>query len=191
MLNLSPPNDALLDQRQTAWLVVFLIALAMLGRFVSVGELGNFTPVGAVALFAGCYLRDRRLAYLVPMIAMVLSDAVIGFHSLIPIVYACFMVCVWLGQSLRTRLSGARLLQFALLNSLLFFVVTNFAVWTAGSLYPHTGAGLLQCFTMAIPFFKNDLLGTLMYSALLFGGFNWVQQSVTKRAAVRSNVHTD
>jgi hypothetical protein len=187
MLNLSPPNDDLLDQRQTAWLVVFLIALAMLGRFVSVGELGNFTPVGAVALFAGCYLRDRRLAYLVPMSAMVLSDAVLGFHSLIPVTYACFMLCVFLGQSLRTRLSGARLLQFALLNSAVFFVITNLAVWAEGTLYARTGAGLLQCFTMAIPFFKNDLLGTLMYSALLFGGFQWVQQTAAKRISVRTD----
>jgi hypothetical protein len=168
-----------------------LVLLAMLGRFVSIHGLGNFTPVGAVALFAGCYLKDRKLALLVPFTALLLTDCVIGLHSLLPVVYACFGFTVWLGMRLASAPEGSvekhvqpkRVLGGALLSALCFFVVTNFAVWASTSMYAHTGAGLVQCFTMALPFFRNDLAGTLVYSALLFGGYALYQQRVLRGAA--------
>jgi hypothetical protein len=153
-----------------------LVLLAMLGRFISVDGWGNFTPVGAVALFAGCYLRDKKLALLVPATAMVLSDLAIGLHSLLPVVYACFALTVCLGMRMKGRASGYSVLGNALVGSMVFFVVTNFAVWLAGSMYPMSFAGLGQCFVMAIPFFKNELIGTLLYSALLFGGYALIQK---------------
>jgi hypothetical protein len=153
-----------------------LVLLAMLGRFISVDGWGNFTPVGAVALFAGCYLRDKKLALLVPATAMVLSDLVIGLHNLLPVVYACFALTVWLGMRMKGRASGYSVLGNALAGSMVFFVVTNFAVWLGGSMYPMSLAGLGQCFVMAIPFFKNELIGTLLYSALLFGGYALIQK---------------
>ena len=172
----SNPQPADFFQRNSTLLIaVALAALAIFGRFLSVGEFGNFTPVGAVALFAGCYLRDRKLAILVPFAALLLSDAVLGFHSLMPVVYACFALTTWLGMQLRTRISGLRVLGFALSGSLCFFILTNFAVWATSGMYPLTGAGLAQCFTMALPFFRNDLMGTLFYSGLLFGGLQLLQ----------------
>jgi hypothetical protein len=153
-----------------------LVLLAMLGRFVSLEGLGNFTPVGAVALFAGCYLKDRKLALLVPASAMIFSDALIGFHALVPVVYACFALTVWMGMRLRSQVSSVRVLSYALLSALNFFVVTNLAVWIFTGMYPLNGAGLAQCFALALPFFRNDLLGTLIYSGLLFGGYALLQQ---------------
>jgi hypothetical protein len=169
---------------ETAILVALgLVILAMLGRFLSIEGLGNFTPVGAVALFAGCYLKDRKLALLVPASAMIFSDAYIGFHSLVPVVYACFALTIWLGMRLSQHVSSARVLGSSLLSALNFFVVTNFAVWLFSGMYAHTAAGLGQCFLMAIPFFRNDLLGTLLYSGLLFGGYALLQQrlAIAKR----------
>jgi hypothetical protein len=169
-------QPAHLDPQLSVGIALGLVVLAMLGRFISLDGWGNFTPVGAVALFAGCYLRDRKLALLVPATAMILSDLVIGLHSLLPVVYLCFALTVWLGMRMKDQVSGYRVLGNALAGSLVFFVVTNFAVWLSGSMYAMNWAGLGQCFAMAIPFFKNELIGTLLYSALLFGGYALVQK---------------
>jgi hypothetical protein len=171
-------KDAALSPQASIGIALALVVLAMLGRFISVAGWGNFTPVAAVALFAGCYLRDRKLALLVPATAMILSDLVIGLHSLLPVVYACFAFTLYLGTRMRQNATSYAVLGNALISSLVFFVVTNFAVWLGGSMYPMTAAGLGQCFVMAIPFFKNELIGTLLYSALLFGGYALYQKRV-------------
>ena len=189
---LNPENSGEFTPNVAIGVALALVLLAMLGRFVSVEGLGNFTPVGAVALFAGCFLKNRKLALLVPITALVLSDIVLGWHALVPVVYACFALTLWFGtlladKSRRTgdtanNLSAPRVLGFALLSALNFFVVTNFAVWATSGMYPHTLAGLGSCFWLAVPFFRNDLCGTLIYSALLFGGYALYQARVRKFA---------
>lgn len=131
----------------------------------------NFTPLGALALFSGAYMSDKRLAFVIPIAALVLSDAIIGFHLLLPAVYGCFAIMVWIGFGLRNRVRVLGLSARVLAGSILFFVVTNFGVWVVGSSYPHTPAGLLTCFIAAIPFFHNTVLGDLTFAALLFGSF--------------------
>ncbi len=179
---LNSENSAEFTPNVAIGVALALVLLAMLGRFVSVEGLGNFTPVGAVALFAGCFLKNRKLALLVPITALVLSDIVLGWHSLVPVVYACFALTIWFGTLLAKNLSAPRVLGFALLSALNFFVVTNFAVWATSGMYPHTFAGLGSCFWLAVPFFRNDVCGTLIYSALLFGGYALYQARVRKFA---------
>jgi len=179
---LNPENSANLTPHVAIGVALALVLIAMLGRFVSVEGLGNFTPVGAVALFAGCFLKDRKLALLVPITALMLSDMLLGWHSLMPVVYACFALTIWFGTLLAKKLTATRVLGFALLSALNFFVVTNFAVWATSGMYPHTLAGLGSCFWLAVPFFRNDLCGTLIYSALLFGGYALYQARVRKFA---------
>jgi hypothetical protein len=137
----------------------------------------NFTPITAMALFGGAYFSDRRLAFLVPLSAMLASDLFIGLHRGIPVVYGSFALIVCIGFLLRRR---RRLLPIAgatLGSSLLFFFLTNFAVWAAGALYPRTLTGLLACFVAAIPFFQNTLLGDAVYSLILFGGFAFAERN--------------
>lgn len=131
----------------------------------------NFSPVEAVALFGGAYFADRRLALLLPLVAMALSDLVIGFHNLLWLVYACVAASTVLGFGLRGKVGPARVAVYSVIGSTLFFIVTNFGVWIGSSMYPQTWAGLLECYVAAIPFYKNTLVGTLFYAALLFGGF--------------------
>jgi hypothetical protein len=131
----------------------------------------NLAPVGAMALFGGAMLRDRRAAFFLPLAALFAGDCVLGFHRLMPAVYASFLVSVAIGVWLRERRTAARVAGAAFLGALQFFVVTNFAVWAAGGLYPRSGAGLAACYIAGIPFFWNTLAGDLLYSALLFGGF--------------------
>jgi hypothetical protein len=131
----------------------------------------NFTPVGAMALFSGAALRDRRLAFLFPLVALFAGDAFIGFHKLIPVVYTSFLINVAIGLCLRDRRTFVRISLATLLGAIQFFLVTNFAVWQFLGSFPHTASGLLACYVAGIPFFWNTLAGDALYATLLFGSF--------------------
>jgi hypothetical protein len=131
----------------------------------------NFTPIGALALFAGAHFDDKRWAFLVPLAAMFLSDLVIGFHAQMPIIYGAFAVIVALGFWLKEKRSALGVTGASLAAATFFFVVSNLSVWAFDGLYPLTLQGLITCYVAAIPFFQNWLIATLMYVAALFGGF--------------------
>jgi hypothetical protein len=143
----------------------------------------NVTPIAAVALFGGVYFTNKKTALLVPMVAMYLSDLVLGFffyyfgwfHGLMPFVYTSFVVTVCLGFLVRRRLTPLTVGGAALIGSVLFFIVTNFGVWLVNNLYPKTLAGLLSCYLAAIPFFRNTLAGDAVYTLVLFGSFALAQ----------------
>ncbi len=164
-----------------------LIVLAALTRLLP--HPPNFSPVEAIALFGGAHFAARRWALLVPLVGMLVSDLALSLvngasyldyltsaaylPSLVA-VYACIVLSTLLGFGLRGRVNGARVLGYSLAGSVLFFVVSNFATWlTAFAVpgYPACNAGLLPCYVAALPFFQWTVLGTLFYSALLFGGF--------------------
>ncbi len=136
----------------------------------------NFTPIAAIALFAGACFGAKRWAFAAPLAAMVLSDLVIGLHPLLPIVYGSFAMIVCIGFCLRTQRRLMPIAGAALASSLLFFIVTNFGVWALGSFYPKTAQGLLACYVAAIPFFWNTLLGDAVYTVALFGGFRLIER---------------
>ena len=151
-------------------LVVVLMILAAAASRV-IPHPPNVASIAAVALFGGAYLSNKRLALIVPLAALFLSDLVLGFYSHMEIVYGSFLVVVCLGFLLQRKRSVLRIAGAALASSVLFFVVTNFGVWAFESLYPKTAAGLLACYVAAIPFFQNTLVGDAIYTAVLFGGF--------------------
>jgi hypothetical protein len=131
----------------------------------------NFTPIGALALFAGAQFDDKRWAFVVPLAAMFLSDLLLGFHSQMPLVYGAFAVIVAMGFWLKEKKSAANIACASVAAATFFFIVSNFSVWAFDGLYPLTMQGLVTCYIAAIPFFQNWLAATLVYSALLFGGF--------------------
>jgi hypothetical protein len=149
----------------------------------------NFTPVGAMALFSGAVIRDRRLAFLVPVLAMAAGDAFGGFNILSPLVYASFLLSVAIGRFLRDNRSFARIGGATFLGSLQFFLITNLADWAFLGSYPHTADGLLACYISGIPFFWNTLASDGLYATLLFGGFALVEHlvpAVQERASGRA-----
>ena len=135
----------------------------------------NFAPVEAIALFGGAYFGDRRLAFLVPLAAMFVADAIIGLHPLIPVIYACIAASVLLGARMRNRISVLAVAGYGLLGSLVFFAVVSFAEWMIGDT-DYCRAGIIPCYVAAIPFLKNWLAGTLVWSAVLFGGFELMRR---------------
>lgn len=131
----------------------------------------NFTSVAAMALFGGAHFASKRAAFVVPLVAIFLSDLVLGLHRGMWVVYGSFALIVCIGLWLRGRRTPGRTAAATLAGSVLFYVTTNFAVWAFGSLYPKTSAGLVTCYVAAIPFFRNTLLGDAFYAAALFGSF--------------------
>jgi hypothetical protein len=131
----------------------------------------NFTPVGAMALFSGAVIKNRRLSFLVPLLALFVGDIFIGFHKLVPIVYASFLLSVAIGFWLRDRRTVTRISLATALGAVQFFIVVDLGVWAFMPTYPHTWQGLLACYVAAIPFLWNMLAGDAIYAVLFFGTF--------------------
>lgn len=129
----------------------------------------NFTPIAAIALAGGVYL-DKRLAFVIPLLAMLLSDLIIGFHETMPFVYISFALISFMGLWLRSHINIKNTVLTTLTGSILFFVITNFGVWVMGG-YPQTYEGLVACYVAAIPFFRNTLLGDAVCVSVLFSAF--------------------
>ena len=146
-----------------------IIVLAALMRLAPIYP--NFTPIGAMALFAGAHIANRKYAIGIPLLAMFLSDIFLGFHQMMLPVYLGFVLMVLIGTLLRNRIQVGTVAGGAIAGSVVFFIITNFAVWLSGTMYPMTLQGLAQCYVAAIPFFHTSLLGDLLYSGLFFGSF--------------------
>jgi hypothetical protein len=152
--------------KQKIVLFFYLVGLIALSRIIP--HPPNFTPVIAIAVFMPYLTRNLYSAMLVPLSAMFVSDLYLGFHSSMFWVYTSILLGTTLSQyTISMKKTYVHLGSNALLSSTIFFIVTNFAVWMSGSMYPLTIDGLLLCYTMAIPFFGNTLAGTLFYVSLL------------------------
>lgn len=131
----------------------------------------NFTPLIALALFSGVQARKAATGVLVTLLALALSDAVMGFYHGFWYVYGAALVPVLLGRLIGGQASAKSIGLAALASSLSFFAITNFMVWAGGQMYPHSASGLTACFIAAIPFYQNQLLGDAFYTVALFGGY--------------------
>jgi hypothetical protein len=152
-----------------AILAAVMVILAAVLRIVP--HPWNFTPIGAMALFSGAMFRDRRVAFLFPLVALFAGDLFVGFHRLIPVVYASFLLSVLIGTLLTNRRGILRVGGAVFLGALQFFLITNFAIWRVFDTYPHTPTGLAACYIAGLPFFGNALAGDALYATLFFGTF--------------------
>jgi hypothetical protein len=165
---------------------MLLILVAAFSRLLP--HPANFTALGAIALFGGVYL-DKRYAVAVPLIAMLISDYVIGFYGGMYWVYGSFVLIGMVGLWLRNHKTPGTILAGTVFSSILFFIVTNFGVWfTPASMYAKTWNGLIECYAAAIPFFRNSIGGDLIFVVLLFGAYEGVLAAVKKTAAHRQTI---
>lgn len=164
-------------------LISIILATAL---FRLVPHWPNFTPIAALALFGAATFERKWLGLVAPLAAMLLSDALIGFHGSMGAVYLSFsltwLLGVWALTSRRSgKLTVGRVAAASVTASVLFFLITNFAVWHGSTFYPQTGAGLITCYVSGLAFyngtsfFLNGLAGDLFFSALLFGGYYLLQ----------------
>ena len=156
-------------------IVALLIIFAMITRLMP--HPFNFTAIGALALLCGSVIENKKFAFIIPVSVMLLTDALIGFHSSMIPVYLCFAATVWLGMTMIKNINLISVPAASILSSILFFLVTNLPFWYADiSLYPLTLQGTLQSYTAGLPFFGNQVAGDLFYSATLFGAYYIVKQ---------------
>ncbi|HMG16133.1 MAG TPA: DUF6580 family putative transport protein [Saprospiraceae bacterium] len=170
------------------WVIV-LIFVAVLFRLIN--HPVNFTPLGAMMLFGGVQSKKFKLSILVPFIALFLSDLYLNnfmyhsdqwtwFYKGAPWVYFAFALVFIIGRIFQPKL-GLKLAFTAISGSIIFFVVTNLALWYGSNLYTKDTAGLVQCFIAALPFFQNSLFGDLIYSFAIFGVYEYI--SIKSRSA--------
>lgn len=173
-------------KKNAFYIIAGFILFAALARLLP--HAYNFTPIGAIALFGAAYFGSKKWAFLVPIIALWISDILLNnfvysafyegfalFTSGFLYIYGAFALIVVLGIYLFDKVTIPRVLGGAIGGSLIFFIVSNFGVWLTSPMYPLTIEGLLMCYTAAIPFFHNTLGGTLIYSAVLFGGYEYLK----------------
>lgn len=160
-----------------------LLAVGLLSRLLP--HAPNATATIAIALVASRYL-GRRAAILLPLTTLFLSDLVLGFYNwhLMLAVYGSFALAAglsWLAKRHRSPLSVVLLI---LGGDLLFFCITNGAVWLTSAWYAKTFAGLMYAYTLGLPFLRNMFLGDLLYTALLIAAAETICLRAVSRSAV-------
>ncbi len=165
-------------------IVVLLIILGFSARLID--HPANFAPIGAIAIFSGIYMA-RRIYLVVPLVALFTSDLIIGLYDwrVMLAVYTSFVLMFAVGRLVKRNKKWHTILGGTVLGSVLFFLITNAAVWAFGTMYVHNFAGLMESYAMAVPFFRNSLMGDLFYTGILVGavelGFVGVRRLVFVR----------
>lgn len=167
-------------------ILFLLVLLAALSRLIP--HPPNFAPIGAMALFGSAYFSKKHIALIMPVLSMWLGDIVINntiyaqyfdgftfFYHGFYWTYLAFVLIGLVGFILLKRTKPQNIFVASLTASILFFLISNFGVWTSGTIYTKDFSGLLTCYTAAIPFFKNSLMGDLVYCGILFGSFEFAQ----------------
>lgn len=185
------------DSIREILIVAMLIFLSALCRiFTNQIGLWNFNAIGAAALFGGIVLKDKRLAYVVPLLSLFLSDVFLqcftSIHALdrnylgqLLFVYGAFLLITWIGTLIK-KVNVLTLLLSSIGTGVLFFLISNFGTFITTDLYPKTGAGLLACYAAGIPFYQSDnmfssfalngLMGNVFFTAVLFGAWAAIKQ---------------
>lgn len=173
-----------------------LLFIAVVSRVIP--HIPNFTPIESIALFSGAYLASRKLSFMLPIIGIYIADLILNntiYRSFYPEDVAFIWISgymLWtfiamggiilLGRILKTRLKPLNVIGFSVLGSVLFFIVSNFGVWLGGITYPKNITGLIECYTLALPFFRNSLLSNVVFTIVLFGSMEWILRSSLSEA---------
>ena len=181
-------------------LATVLVLVAVISRIInSEFHMWNFACVGAISLFSGAVIKDKRFAFIVPLAAYFISDVYLqmfygtGFYGVSQLfVYGAMAMIVALGATMKTQNAGS-VFGYSIGSSLLFFVVSNFGVWASSAVapqglqfYPATMEGLMSCFIAGIPFYKTTLAGDLIFSSVIFGAYQAIQM-YSKRFVTSAN----
>lgn len=182
-LNSNTPQKHMSKQTKI-FISLLLIIIGVSGRLLP--HLWNFTPVVAIALFAGVYL-GRTYAWLLPTIVMLISDLFIGFYELevMLVVYGSLIIVGALGRLIKKYKNIETITAASITASLIFFLATNWAVWQFTPWYAKTLDGLMYAYVMGLPFFRNALLGNLFYTFTLFGAYETIMFGAKKNTFLR------
>lgn len=186
-----------MKNKKTFYILAGFILFAALSRLLP--HAYNFTPLGAIALFGATYFTKKKWALIIPLAAYWLSDLILNntayasyydgfawFSGGFLYLYGSMAMIVILGYYILQKVSVPRVIGGALGASIIFFVVSNFGVWVSSPTYPLTIEGFIACYTAAIPFFHNTLAGDLIYSGVLFGGYEYLKFKVPEFSSIEA-----
>ena len=139
--------------------LIFILALSRL-----MPHPDNFTPIIALAIMSSYFFRNINFSYAIMLFSMLLADFFIGFYSHMLFVYSSLFLIVLIFFKISKKINYKNLFIFSFFGSVIFFLISNFGVWLVGNLYERNINGLIECYFMAIPFFKNTIISTLIFS---------------------------
>jgi len=186
-------HHQLRTMRNSIYWFTGLVFVAVVSRLIP--HLDNLTALTAVSVFAGVQARNQKMLLLVPFFAMFLSDLVLnniiyaehtnGFLAISKsalFLYTPYLLLGLLSMGSLRKIKLTGVLGMGTLGALLFFAISNFGVWATGSMYPKSAAGLMLAYEAAIPFLRNELLGTLLYGTSLYGVYYTLRQKSVETA---------
>ena len=166
-------------------LIVLFIAIIFFGRILP--HPYNFTPLIAVTLLSSYSLSNKFLAIMIPLVGFWISDLFMNnyiyagyfadftvFNSGMIWTYGAIVLVALMGSSFLNKISTVKIVLASLSGSTIFYLISNFGVWALSSMYAKTLTGLVQCYSLALPFYGTSLMGDLIYSAILFGAYKLV-----------------
>jgi len=174
-------------------LLLVVIATACKYYFGPDLDWSGFSPVIAIALFAGYIIKRKNISFLLPLSALFISDGVIQLlYSLDLFPYAGFYSGQWknylillaatlIGWGMRGR-TFSSLLTGAIAAPTVFFLISNFSVWMSNveSVFARSFSGLMTCYEAGLPFYRNSLIATLLFLPVILFGYNYL----TKKKAI-------
>ena len=168
---------------KNSFYIIFFVCILALSRIIP--HPPNFTPILASAIMAPMLIKDRWFGIAVPIVAMFISDVIIGFYSYQFVIYSSILA-IALVAPMRKNYVGLGMMAVG--GSVWFFITTNFAEWMIWDYYPKTIEGLITCYTLAIPFFKNTLISTCLFTFLLTFSIKYLEVVNKKTNYLISNL---
>ena len=174
---------------RTIILAIFILVISAARTYLSSDPdmfgLGNFSPLGAMALFGGVYFNQHWKAFVFPLLSLFISDIILQYTVFYKagngilyaewyFVYGAFLLMVFVGRFIR-KVNLVTISVAALCAVLIHWLITDIPVWYKSEVYPQTVTGYWQCLVAATPFEWRFLTGTLVYAGVLFGSFEWLQ----------------
>ncbi len=168
---------------KTLLMIIFFVITGVASRLLP--HMYNFTPIIGIALFLSYRLNSKWSIFFI-LTTMLISDLIIGFDSLEMriLVYSSFLVPSFMGLLIKNQNQFVKryftIFATSFSSAVIFYLITNFGVWLWSGLYPHTSEGLTLCYTMALPFFRNSLMGDLFSSFFIFGIYDSILYLVNR-----------
>ena len=168
--------------------VALIILIAAFSRLIP--HMPNFSPLGGIALFGAAHFSKKWLAFLIPLLAVWLSDLILNnviyaqfyseftwFYPGFYWQYGSYLLIALTGTFLFKKINTKRVIGGIAASSVLFFLISNFGVWAGGTMYPPTFSGLIACYTAGLPYLQGTITGDFVYTTSLFGGYYLLQRN--------------
>ena len=164
--------------------IIFIGLILFAGLFRLIPHSWNFTPLLAACIFSGYKIKPIGLAMFLPLITIFLGDIFIGFYDGMVWVYTAYIVTIAIAIFTSKSNSKQSKIGNIVFGSLSFFLISNLGVWMSGLIYPQNFEGLVACFVAAIPFYKNTIIGTVLYSGVFWGIADILEKQESTKVSV-------